>query len=152
MASDQKYYDLLGIGPNATPDEIKKAYRRLSLKWHPDKNPNCREEAEHRFKELAEAYSVLSDPETRQRYDKYGVDGLKRGFQPPPDASHSYYSEQRQGGEYGGFRFRTADEIFREFFGGRDPFEFVFGMHSGMGSGPMFGSDPFADPCWCHTG
>ncbi|ORX74142.1 DnaJ-domain-containing protein, partial [Linderina pennispora] len=81
------YYEQLGIDASATQDEVRKAYRKQSLKWHPDKNPNCREEAERKFKLLAEAYEVLSDPESRQRYDQYGTDGLKRGFQPASSSS-----------------------------------------------------------------
>ncbi|KAJ2161846.1 DnaJ sub B member 8 [Coemansia sp. RSA 552] len=138
MPVETRYYEQLGIQPAASSDEIKKAYRKLSLRWHPDKNPTNRTEAEERFKLLAEAYSVLSDPETRDRYDRYGEAGLKRGFQPGgPGQSHA-------GGGYhsahgGGPAFRSADDIFREFFGGRDPFASMF-----MGS--MQGGDPFGDP------
>jgi len=62
------YYAILGVGPEATPEEIKRAYRRLALRWHPDRNPGD-PEAEERFKEIAEAYSVLIDPEKRSQYD-----------------------------------------------------------------------------------
>ncbi|KAJ2453673.1 DnaJ sub B member 6 [Coemansia sp. RSA 2336] len=137
MAADTKYYELLGIQPGATPDEVKKAYRKLSLQWHPDKNPNNREEAEEKFKQLAEAYSVLSDPETRQRYDRYGQDGLKRNFQ--PGSSHAGPAAS---GEFHGahaFTYRSANDIFREFFGGRDPFSSMF-------MDAAFGGDPFSDP------
>ncbi len=70
------YYEILEISKNATPEEIKKAYRKMALKFHPDKNPND-PEAENKFKESAEAYEVLSNPEKRQRYDRYGHDGVK---------------------------------------------------------------------------
>ncbi|KAI7827780.1 DnaJ domain-containing protein, partial [Kickxella alabastrina] len=69
---ETKYYELLGISTTATADEVKKAYRRLSLKWHPDKNPTRREEASEQFKLLAQAYSVLSDSELRMQYDRHG--------------------------------------------------------------------------------
>ena len=72
------YYEVLGTGRNASPDEIKRNYRRMAMKFHPDKNPDNKE-AEDKFKECAEAYEVLSDPEKRKRYDQYGHDGL-RGF------------------------------------------------------------------------
>ena len=70
------YYEVLGVPRNASDAEIKKAYRRLALKYHPDKNPGDKE-AERRFKELAEAYEVLSDADKRRKYDLYGHDGLR---------------------------------------------------------------------------
>jgi len=71
------YYEVLGVAKNASPDEIKRAYRRMAIKYHPDKNPDDKKEAEAKFKECAEAYEVLSDPEKRQRYDQFGHEGLK---------------------------------------------------------------------------
>ncbi|KAJ2535125.1 DnaJ sub B member 6 [Coemansia sp. RSA 1935] len=140
MAVETKYYEQLGIHATATLAEIKKAYRKLSLQWHPDKNPSNREAAEEKFKQLSEAYSVLSDSDTRALYDRYGSDGLKRGFQPSsaPHAAHSAHSHGQP------FAFRPADDIFREFFGGQDPFSSMF-----MGS--MFGGDPFGDPFFAHS-
>jgi len=74
------YYDILGIPRSATSDEVKKAYRQMALKFHPDRNPNNKE-AEEKFKEAAEAYSVLIDPEKRSIYDRFGHDGLRgEGF------------------------------------------------------------------------
>jgi molecular chaperone DnaJ len=70
------YYEVLGVGKNASADEIKRAYRRMAMKYHPDKNPDDKE-AEAKFKECAEAYEVLSDPEKRQRYDQFGHEGLR---------------------------------------------------------------------------
>ncbi len=72
------YYEVLGISKNATPEEIKKAYRQQAMKWHPDKNPGNKE-AEEKFKEAAEAYEVLSDSDKRARYDQYGHAGLGNG-------------------------------------------------------------------------
>ena len=69
------YYEVLGIDRNASPEEIKKAYRKQALKYHPDKNPDDHNAEEH-FKEAAEAYEVLSDPEKKARYDQYGHNGL----------------------------------------------------------------------------
>ncbi|KAJ2908026.1 DnaJ sub B member 6, partial [Coemansia aciculifera] len=151
MPVELRYYELLGLEPSATADDVKKAYRKQSLKWHPDKNPGQREVAEEKFKLLAEAYSVLSDAETRELYDQYGEEGLRRGFQ-PPSASGAQYSSghshqphhHAQGGGHE-FRFRSANDIFRDFFGGRDPFSPMF-MES------VF-ADHFADPFFSqHSG
>jgi len=77
--ADRDYYEILGVERNASSDELKKAYRRLALKFHPDRNPNDKS-AEAQFKEAAEAYAVLSDPGKRERYDRFGREGL--GGQP----------------------------------------------------------------------
>ena len=71
------YYEILGVSRNATKDEIKRAYRRLAKKYHPDLNPDNREEAEEKFKEISEAYEVLMDDKKREIYDRYGEEGLK---------------------------------------------------------------------------
>ncbi|MCR4848240.1 MAG: molecular chaperone DnaJ [Bacteroidales bacterium] len=75
MAEKRDYYEVLGVGKNATPEELKKAYRKLALQYHPDRNPGDKE-AEEKFKEAAEAYEVLSNPEKRQRYDQFGFAGM----------------------------------------------------------------------------
>ena len=111
------YYEVLGISNKATDDEIKKAYRKLAIRWHPDKNPNNKEEAEEVFKKVAEAYEVLSNADKRAVYDRYGKDGL--------NPSHGGGST---GGSFRGFdnndffTFQHAEDIFRNFFGGKDPF------------------------------
>lgn len=81
MASKQDYYELLGIGRGADAAEIKKAYRKLAMKYHPDKNPGDKE-AEARFKDISEAYEVLSDPRKKEQYDRFGHDGMKSTFGP----------------------------------------------------------------------
>lgn len=120
------YYEILGIERNATLEDVKKAYRKLALRWHPDKNPGNREEAERRFKEIAQAYEVLSDAHKRSRYDN--------GY----SAAAGRYSTAQDFN----FKFRDADEIFKEFFGGKDPFEAFFGDKDPFKA--FFGSDdPF---------
>lgn len=100
MSDHINYYQVLGINNNATEDEIKQNYRSLAKKWHPDKNPNNKEEAEKKFKEIGEAYAILSDPEKKKIYDKYGVDGLKGS-----DGGH----------DFGGF---NPFEMFQQMMGG----------------------------------
>ncbi|KAF0886837.1 DNJB3 protein, partial [Crocuta crocuta] len=92
-------------------------YRKLALKWHPDKNPENKEEAERKFKQVAEAYEVLSDAKKRDVYDRYGKEGLNGGGGGGVHFDNPF--------EFG-FTFRSPDEVFREFFGGRDPFSFDF--------------------------
>ena len=75
MAKKRDYYEILGVDRNATKEEIKKAYRKLALKYHPDKNPGDKE-AEEKFKEATEAYEVLGDDERRKIYDQFGHEGL----------------------------------------------------------------------------
>ncbi|XP_052256236.1 dnaJ homolog subfamily B member 5-like [Dreissena polymorpha] len=121
------YYKTLGVARNATQDEIKKGYRKMALKYHPDKNksPN----AEDKFKEISEAYDVLSDKDKKEVYDKYGEEGLKAGGgggggSSGPSFHYSYQGDPR--------------ETFRMFFGDENPFQNFFGFNQGMGGGPGF--------------
>ncbi|KAK5606132.1 hypothetical protein CRENBAI_026773 [Crenichthys baileyi] len=118
------YYSVLGVPRNASQDDIKKAYRKLALKWHPDKNPDNKEEAERKFKELAEAYEVLSDKSRRDAYDRYGNDKMRHSGSTTTDFS-----------DLPGFTFafRSPDEVFREFFGGQDPFASFFDDFASFG-------------------
>jgi len=81
MASKRDYYDVLGISKSTSADEMKKAYRKLAMQYHPDRNPDNKEAAE-KFKEVCEAYEVLSDADKRQRYDQFGHEGMKSTFGP----------------------------------------------------------------------
>ncbi|KAJ0987673.1 hypothetical protein J5N97_006029 [Dioscorea zingiberensis] len=111
------YYKTLQVDRSAKDDDIKKGYRKLAMRWHPDKNPTNKKDAEAKFKEISEAYEVLSDPEKRAVYDQFGEEGLK-GQVPPPSGGSSGFSGA------GEFRFnpRSAEEIFSEFFGVASPF------------------------------
>ncbi|CAD5112106.1 DgyrCDS1348 [Dimorphilus gyrociliatus] len=124
----EDYYSILQISRSANEADIRKAYRKLALRWHPDKNPDKKEEAEKRFKEISEAYEILSDPQKRSVYDKYGKEGLSG------QGSNMGGMPNFNMGGFGnfGFAFRDPDEVFREFFGDRDPFR---------GFGAMFEDD-----------
>ncbi|MFN9518146.1 MAG: DnaJ domain-containing protein, partial [Bacteroidota bacterium] len=113
------YYEILGVNRNATADEIKKAYRQMAIKYHPDKNPGNKE-AEDKFKEAAEAYEVLSDQQKRSNYDRFGHQGAGYG-----------------GGGYSGGGMNMED-IFSQFgdvFGDDSPFGSFFGGNTRGRSG-----------------
>ena len=80
MAAKRDYYEVLGVEKTATDDELKKAYRKLAKKYHPDANPDNKEEAEEKFKEVNEAYETLSNPQKRKMYDQFGAEGPQGGF------------------------------------------------------------------------
>ncbi|KAH9608532.1 hypothetical protein KSS87_021956 [Heliosperma pusillum] len=129
------YYKILGVDKNAKDEDLKKAYRKLAMKWHPDKNPNNKKEAEAKFKQISEAYDVLSDSEKRAVYDQYGEEGLKGGVPPPDAAGAGGTTFYTSGDGPTSFRFssRNPDDIFAEFFGFSSPFG---GMGGGGGGGP----------------
>ena len=121
---EKSYYEILGVEKNATADEIKKAYKKKAIQYHPDRNPGNKE-AEEKFKEAAEAYSVLSDPEKRQRYDQFGKAGV----------SGAAGNGGPYGGGFGGGM--SMDDIFSMFgdiFGGRGGFGGFSGFSGGGGS------------------
>lgn len=132
------YYEILGLSKSATAQEIKQAYRKLALKWHPDRNPS--KEAEEKFKEINQAYEVLSDPKKREAYDQFGhaafegggfgAGGPFGGFtrtqrEGPFTYTYTTYGFDQAGSPFEGFDFGGFSdpfEIFEQFFGGSSPF------------------------------
>ncbi|MCC3863289.1 molecular chaperone DnaJ [Terrisporobacter petrolearius] len=125
MSTKRDYYDVLGVGKSADATEIKKAYRKLAMKYHPDKNPGDKE-AEEKFKEINEAYEVLSDETKRSNYDQFGHEGVNgQGF--------------GGAGGFGGQGFGGFDDIFGDIFG--DMFGGGFGGGRSRRRGPERGAD-----------
>lgn len=117
------YYNILKVNRNASLEDLKKSYRRLARTWHPDKNPTGGAEAEARFKQITEAYEVLSDPEKRAIYDQYGEEGLK-GM--PPTGSQSRTATASGSSGPSNFRYNPSDpdDIFNEFMASNKPYTF----------------------------
>ena len=135
MSGKRDYYEVLGVNKNATDEELKKAYRKLAKKYHPDANLDNKAEAEAKFKEVNEAYENLSDPQKRRMYDQFGHDG-PQGFNGAggPFGQGGYYSYTSSG--FDGFSdFGDLGDIFSSFFGGG------FGGRSSSKRGPKKGED-----------
>ena len=135
MASEKDYYSVLGVSKSATPDDIKKAYRKLALEFHPDRNKS--KEADAKFKEVTKAYEVLSDENKRKTYDQVGHSGFEQGGFGGAGGGGPFGGGQ-QGGQHGPFTYTYSQggngpgfdfggysdpfEIFEQFFGGGSPF------------------------------
>jgi len=132
MANKRDYYEVLGVSKSASEDELKKAYRKLAMQYHPDRNPDNKE-ADAKFKEVCEAYEILSDTQKRQRYDQYGHDGMKSAFGP---GGFDFGRDFTHTGDFG--------DLFETIFGGG--FSDMFGGGGGRRqsrnpNGPQRGDD-----------
>lgn len=126
MSKERKRYDVLGVPPDASEDQIKKAYRKLARKYHPDVNPGDKA-AEAKFKEVSAANDILSDPAKRKLYDEFGEDATRLGFDPDEARAHQQWQrradwQRQEGGRRsgGGGRGFEAEDLFRELYGRRE--------------------------------
>jgi len=158
MSDSKDYYKTLGVDKKASSDEIKKAYRKLALKWHPDRNVGSKsDQAEKKFKEINQAYEVLSDPQKRKRYDAGGFDMSGASFTNAEDIFKTFFKQNggmfgnKENGGFGnifsGFDMGGGGNPFRmEMGGGGNPFK-MSGGFPGMEMGGEFpgpGMNPFA--------
>ncbi len=135
------YYRVLNVDRNADDEALRRAYKKGAMKWHPDRNRNNKEVAEKKFKEISEAYQVLSDPKKKEIYDRYGEDGLKSGMHENGGGGASFHSHGFGAG------FRSPEDLFRELFengGGFSAASFGGsggGFHDTAGFTSMFGGN-----------
>lgn len=128
MAANNDYYKTLGINKEASAEEIKRAYRKQALEWHPDRHKDDKAAAEKKFKEINEAYQVLSDPQKKSMYDQYGASGSTQnpfsGGNPFGQGGGPFTYTYTSGGEnpFAGSGFGDPFDIFESFFGGGSPF------------------------------
>jgi curved DNA-binding protein CbpA len=128
--NSNNYYEVLGVKKNASNIDIKRAYKKLAIKYHPDKNKNNKKDAEEKFKKISEAYSVLSDKNKKQQYDQFG----KVDFGGNNNGVPGFNMSNDQ-----------AEQIFAAFFGGRDPFNMFFDENLNMGGFGARGTNIFVN-------
>lgn len=133
MADKRDYYEVLGVNKGSSADEIKKAYHKLAMKYHPDRNPGDKE-AEEKFKEANEAYEVLSDPDKKDKYDRFGFAGVDPNFGAGQGGFGGFGGFGNFGGGFGGAGGMNFDDIF-DMFGG------MGGRRSSRRGGPQKGRD-----------
>ncbi|MCO5587357.1 hypothetical protein L7F22_041306 [Adiantum nelumboides] len=131
------YYSVLKVGRNASTEDLKRAYKRLAMKWHPDKNPGNNREAEANFKQVSEAYEVLGDPLKRSIYDRYGEEGLKDmpvQTEPTGKAQSSFK-----------YNPKKAEDLFSEVFGSSNTYSGMGSSYASRSKGgrPAYGEGPF---------
>jgi len=126
-----EYYKTLGLDKNASPEEIKKAFRKLAVKFHPDRNPGDKS-AEDKFKDINEAYAVLSDPQKKEQYDTYGSSGFHKQY-----SQEDIFRNFDFGGTFKDMGMGGGEDIFSRLFGGRSG----RGGRGGFRAGPQRGSD-----------
>ncbi|MCD6262092.1 MAG: J domain-containing protein [Deltaproteobacteria bacterium] len=135
--SEKDYYKILGVSKSATPEEIKKAYRKLALKYHPDRNKGDAS-AEEKFKEISEAYAVLCDPEKKKQYDMFGSEGFQKRY-----TQEDIFRDSDFANIFKGFGFSTSGRGRK-----RDIFSQIFEGLGGMGGGgthyQYYSEDPFS--------
>jgi len=134
----QDYYEILGVSKNATQEELKKAYRKLARKWHPDINP-ANQEAEKKFKDISRAYDVLGKEDRRKLYDEFGEEGLQAGFDADKARQYqdwrTFQQARGRGGAEGFGRYQSYEDIFGDLFG------FGEGAQGFRTAGPSKGRD-----------
>jgi len=120
--SSDNYYKNLGVSKTVDEKQLKKAYRKLALKWHPDKNQDKKEEAEDNFKKVSEAYEVLSNKEKRNLYDQFGKQGLMGSSSGFSSGMGGFNGDGVSGMNFGGFQFSNPNDLFSQIFGDDDTF------------------------------
>jgi DnaJ-class molecular chaperone len=136
----KNYYQILGVAKNASDAEIKKAYRKLAMQYHPDRNPSNEKWANAKFKEINEAYGVLGDPEKRRQYDQFGTAGDMGDIFSSPFTRTTFQDMMKDFGG-AGLRFDFLDDIFGDFLKGRGS-SFSFGSFGGRPGSVRFEARP----------
>jgi len=151
--NSKDYYEILGCDRSADENALKKAYRKLAVKWHPDKNPD-NADATQKFQKISEAYATLSDSKKRKLYDQYGIDGANAADQMPDGQMPGGFGFSPGGGSGGVHHMSPEDaqNLFSSFFGGSDPFASMGGGMGGVGGMPGISFSMGGMPGGMHGG